>query len=69
MQLCNQSDAFVRRVFGVVMRQAQFAKLLSFAKNNLTSLLKHLQFADLICGTEAKMAIVGYARVSTRDQI
>src|SRR3984957_9018685 len=50
------------------MRLARFAKLPSFATISLPHIFKGLEFANDICKSGAKMAIMGYARVSTRDQ-
>ena len=50
------------------MRLAQFAKLSSFANEPWPRIFKGLRFANDICKSGAKMAITGYARVSTRDQ-
>ena len=50
------------------MRLVRFAKLASFANNYWLFNFKVLQFANNICKSGAKMAIMGYARVSTRDQ-
>jgi DNA invertase Pin-like site-specific DNA recombinase len=62
------ADQVRHRGFSLGMRSAQFVKLISFARNSLTRFLNALQFAYLTCETGAKMAIVGYARVSTLGQ-